>query len=195
MALKIDKSLLHKGTSQAYTMSDSASSLEKSVVAVGGFVQTVHNLPDAISKLAAHGKKQIKLVQQTEVQMLADELIQLDNKLKSIDTSEIVKRMTAIKKELLATLEDVPDDEPYTFDGSLGEVEFSAKSVMTEIVDQHGLYTKLQSMGDEVVAGIVKFGLGDLKKVLGENEIKAFSQEKSGPRTCKIKPSKETTSD
>lgn len=139
------------------------------------------------AQVAVHVPKM--LVEQTNEQMLADELITLDTKLKEWGVPEVAKRVDTIKKELQSIAKPMPPDEAVVWEGQLGVVQLTACAQATQVKDVTGLLNFVKDKcGEDAAASLVKISLTDLKKVLSENEMAAYIEVVPGARTCKIVP-------
>lgn len=165
---------------------EAAALTKKDAKAVGSMLK-------AAAQAATGATATVKIVEQTDQEMLVDELVQLELKMQSVDMKDVVKRMTEIKKELQSIAETFADDEPVVFTGSLGCVEFSAKANLTkvELPDAPTLLKKLvKKFGADAAYDTVAFSLTKLKKLLSENELSEFTTIMKGSRISKIKPTK-----
>ena len=135
--------------------------------------------------------KQVKkAVNQTKSaeQVMADELIQIDNEFKSLGIPEKVKRVKEIKDALQLVAKDAPTNEPVVFTGDLGVVTLTACANGKEVVNVKDLLNYIrEKVGEDAAEAVITVKLSDLAKVLSETEIAGFTQEVAGSRTCKIK--------
>jgi hypothetical protein len=128
--------------------------------------------------------------QQTEREMLADELINLDLKLKAANVAAINKRITEIKGVLqsIAAAECEPT-ESLTIKGQHGVVSLGPQANTSVILDMDGLIQyAVDKVGKDAIMAKVKITQGDLQQVLSQAEIEKFSQSAYGNRVCKIIP-------
>lgn len=147
------------------------------------------NAATATALAVAEATVQASMAEQPLSILLADELIDLELKLRAIDTTAITKRQTEIKTELRQMAEvEVAPEVSWTVHGTKGDIEISAVSMGTKITDPKGLFKKLLSFGEEAALDALSFTLAKVGKLLSENELDAFSTKVPGSRICKIKP-------
>lgn len=134
----------------------------------------------------------VTLTQQSKAEMLTDEIIHLELKLRSIGAAEILKRQGLIKQELQLIAADEPKDQMVVFTGTIGTVELSACKRETEIVNKGGLLSKLtKKVSAEAAQDAMTFNMTKLKKLLSENEIMEYAETEYGGRITKVKPAVE----
>jgi len=131
----------------------------------------------------------VTITQQTKAEVLTDELIHLELKLRTIDAVGIYKKQTEIKKDLQLIAEDEPKDQPVIFVGTKGTVELSVCKKEVEIKEKGKLITRLiKKVGVEAMHDTLTFNMTKLKKLLSENEIMEYAETSLGGRNTKIKP-------
>lgn len=133
-----------------------------------------------------------QLVEQSASEMLADELLILDAKLKTMGVPDIEKRMKEIKGELQSIAAgSLESYVGWVINAQHGDVTVSACKKMTEVSDPDGLIAYIEKkVGHEAVQAVVEFAITKLRKILGETEIAKFAKEVPGSRTitCTHKP-------
>jgi hypothetical protein len=128
------------------------------------------------------------LVEQSASEMLADELLILDAKLKTLGVPEIEKRIKEIKSNLqLIAADSLESYTGWVINAQHGDVTVSPCKKMTEIVDQDGLIAYIDAkVGHEATIGVLEFAITKLRKIMGENEITKFAKEVPGARSITV---------
>jgi len=121
---------------------------------------------------------------------VVDMLITNDRWLKAHQVPEKLKEMDAGKKVLQSIAATQPADKSVEFVGSLGVVELGARANATTFPKPFELLDGLRKkFGDDVASAVVSIGITELKKLLSEHEIAAYSSvSQTGSRVSKIKP-------
>jgi len=129
----------------------------------------------------------VELPDQTVVETLTAEYIDLYRKYDYFEVKALLKRMDEIKKQLQAVANETVDDlTPAVFTSPEGDVEFSPRGKSVEVPDPLGLiYQLLEKFGPEVTASVITIAITPLRKVLSEYELKPHLQEKLGSRTLR----------
>lgn len=124
----------------------------------------------------------------TAEQVLVDEMVTIDQKLKEMEADVLQKRFEEVKKQLAATAKTLPPEKPATFQGSIGQVEFSAARVESKINDKDDLIAaldKASGYGQKLFNEIASVSITDLKKYLSEDELNHLLEKVYGSRTLK----------
>lgn len=143
--------------------------------------------PTAVVEMPLPQKVFVEVAEQSEVEALTVEYIELYKKYDYFEVKAMLKRMEEIKKQLQTVANETMDkDKPAVFTSKAGEVEFSERGKKTEVPDPLGLIQMLLSkFGVDVAASVVDIALTPLRKVLSEFEMKAHTKEEPGSRTLK----------
>jgi hypothetical protein len=123
----------------------------------------------------------------SEDEVLTNELITLYKEYEAFNGKKIAERIDQLKKHLQSIANENLDPESVAvFSSPLGEVEFSKRANGVAITDAVALLEKLiQQFGMETAISVVKIGMGDLKKLLSEHELAAYTKAEYGSRTLK----------
>ena len=142
----------------------------------------------ALTAVAAMHKPAM-LKEKTEGQIIADELIQLDLKMKELDFATITKKHKELKDKLQLIAKDSPPNEQVTFEGDLGIVTLTPAADKKVVKDPLVLVQSLlEKFGPEATETVITIGLTALGKILSGAEIDAVTVTEPGSRTCKINP-------
>lgn len=118
----------------------------------------------------------------TAEQVLVDELVIIDAKLKELEIKPMLDRLDVIKKQLQSIAKELPPEAEAIIKGSIGETIFSPCRKETSIDDKNALIFVL---GQKVFNEVASISLTDLKKYLSENEIAPLVKTGFGSRTLK----------
>jgi hypothetical protein len=116
---------------------------------------------------------------------LVDELIRVTVAVDKVSAQ--IKRQAELKKEFAVLAnEKFKDSEKAVFNGSLGSVEFSARSEVRQISDMNDLIGKLkEKIGYDGLLTLLKLTLGDCEKYLSKTELEPFIVKVPGSRSLK----------
>lgn len=126
----------------------------------------------------------------SEEQLLAEELLDLDAKIKAAGVAAINKRIAEIKGQLqLIAQENADPKAEFKIVAPSGTVILGKCAETTQVSDMEGLLAYAdKKVGHEAIMAVLSVTLGDLKKLLSENEIASFSTKGYGSRVCKVVP-------
>ncbi len=132
----------------------------------------------------------VAMVAQDAGSLLADELINLELKLRGIEYAKIIARQKEIKDLLVGMANaNYKSDVPVTFSGTLGDVNLTKCASKTVVKDPLNLFQTLQNKFNlEIAMSCVNWNLTGLAKVLSENELEVFTKKEEGSRSTKIVP-------
>lgn len=147
-------------------------------------------LSQALEVVASEIKKskhKPKLAEHTEEELMADELIQLDNKLRELEVPQIQAKIKTIKDALQLVAKDFPPEQPVSFTGENGTVTLTPCAQGSVVSNPYDLFQMLVSkFGKDVATSVITFNKTALAKVLSGGEIAQYSTDAPGARTCKI---------
>jgi hypothetical protein len=158
---------------------------------VGGSVTPINGYPKAIAMTAVEEKPQTKTANFapaiTKEQELAEEYLSLHARYQDLEVYQLTKRMNEVRQALLAQIpEEMDPTTEVHYHCDSGCVTFAPACETIEVKKKLELMQHLvEKFDSDVLAGVVKFSLTDLKKVLSEAELKQFVESKLGTRHIK----------
>lgn len=129
----------------------------------------------------------VQVQEQSEVEALTMEYIELYKKYDYFEVKAMVKRMDEIRKYLQSIANETMDEKKAAvFTCKAGEVEFSERGTKVEVPDPLQLVQDLLvKFGPAVTASVVDIAITPLRKVLSEFELKKHLKEEPGGRTLR----------
>jgi hypothetical protein len=155
------------------------------------FSQTqTQTIAQAITAAADAVQVKPKAKAKPEAIVLAEELIDLDYRLKQAEAYQMLKRVEELKKRLQSIAQEsgAPAEQQYVFDTEEGQVVFSPCRMETTITNKASMIT---IMGQQTFNEVAKVTLTDARKYLSENELATVSVTEPGGRTLKAIMKKE----
>ena len=130
--------------------------------------------------------EKIFLEELTEAEALTQEYMILWKKLEEIGGKKLLARMEDLRKSLQSIANEEDPDQPIAFASAKGSLVFSARTKVLEIHDLLDLWEHLSlKFGVVAALSVMKVSITDLRKMLSENEIKKWADEKLGGRILK----------
>lgn len=124
----------------------------------------------------------------TETELLATELLAIEAELLKHDVAALLKKKDELRKKLVATLQDAPQDAPVAVTVPAGVVTFSACEKSYTLKNREKL---IEEIGLEAFLSLCKVGVTDLKKVVSENTVLMIGDYAyTNTRSMKLVPSK-----
>lgn len=133
-----------------------------------------------ITKVPAKEKTKLISKHVTEEQKLIDELVELAEVIKPLESK--MKRYDEIKKLLQSIAKTFPPEQEAVLSGTIGEATLSKCRTETTITNMQAIHDQL---GDEAFMALVKISITDLKAYLSEIEIAKVTEKSLGPRSLK----------
>lgn len=139
---------------------------------------------EAVAGAVVAVKPKAKAKPKAEAIVLAEELIDLDYRLKQAEAYQMLKRVEELKKRLQSIAQEsgAPTDQQYVFDTDDGQVVFSPCRMETRLTDRPGL---IKALGQETFNEVAKFTITDARRYLSDNELAKVSVVEPGSRTLK----------
>lgn len=118
---------------------------------------------------------------------LVDEYVGLYQWYEKMGMKSHISRMENTKKLLQEIAnQKFQDNETAILKGTLGEVVYSPKTEVTEVMDAKGLFQDiLTKFGEEVAFSVIKFNLTTLRTLLSASELETYVQKVPGSRSLK----------